>query len=1336
MSQTTIAAVPRIEFDPGLPISTHVSEITELIRTHQVVVVAGETGSGKTTQLPKICLQAGRRRIGHTQPRRIAARSVAERIAAELGVQLGELVGYQVRFTRQASRQTRVKVMTDGILLAEITRDRDLRRYDTIIVDEAHERSLNVDFLLGYLKQLLPRRPELKVIITSATIDTARFSAHFDDAPVVEVSGRTYPVEVRYRPLADPEDPNGDELEQAEGIVAAVEELRAAGPGDILVFCSGEREIRDAAEALIAEKWPQTEILPLHSRLSAAEQHRIFAPHTGRRIVVATNIAETSLTVPGVRYVVDAGTARISRYSSRTKVQRLPIEPISRASANQRAGRCGRLAPGIAIRLYDESDYLSRPEFTEPEILRTNLASVILQMAKARLGDIAGFPFVEAPDAAQIGDGIRLLEELGALKSRSPVRLTAIGHKLADLPIDPRLARMLVEADRRGSLREVLVIVSFLAIQDVRERPADHRAEADRLHARFHSDEALERASLEGSPQSGVSSPSGPLSGQPPRHTPHTSKTDRGQALPGQSAEPLRHTPHTSKTARAHGMRGDPAQFQQLAATPTEPGGDIIAIVRLWRYLQAARRELSNNQFRRLCRDEYLNFLRVREWQDLHTQLKQVCKDLDMHRTAPASSDEPILIAVLSGLLSHVGLQLPPPQRDPKQRGRRPLPEFMGARGARFAIQPGSALAKHPPQLVMAVELVETSRLWARMVAAIAPEWVEEVGGHLLKRSHSEPHWSSSSAGVVAFEKVTLLGIPIVAERLVNYARINESTARQIFIRSGLVEGEWHPNETHANHDFLRHNAEVLREADEVADRTRRRGVVVDDQDIFDFYDVRLPSDVTSGASFDAWWREHPDPTFLEFDLDLLTDADDLDQARVSFPDRWQIAGLNLPVSYVFEPGDGRDGVTVRVPLAQLNQLRPEPFSWQVPGLRLEVATELIRHLPKAVRTSFVPAPDHARAALAWLAAHQADHGKRFSDELGRALAALTGVVVADADWRPDELPTHLQVGFEITSPGKPARFSRDLGGLRQELSAQVSRTITQAAGKVVAATSWQFGSLKDKVTVKRAGITAVGYPALQDLGAAVGVVMAETPAQQATSHRLGLRRLLVLTNPDPTRWTVAHLSNPAKLALPTGPYASVPELLADARLKAVEQCANRHADTATVRDPDSYQRLALAVRQEQADQMRHVVQVAARVCDLARQIRELAPRTPIGEEVVDQLDDLVFDGFIAFTRDPWYDQLPRYCQAMLARLGSASANPTKDAQAAGPIDELLADFDDLCDAQPPGRLPDVVDDIGFLIEELRVQTFAQSLGTSVPVSPKRIRKAMADASVALDATR
>ncbi|NLA29371.1 MAG: ATP-dependent RNA helicase HrpA, partial [Propionibacterium sp.] len=591
---TTVPEPPLLDFPTDLPISAHADQIARLIRENQVVVVAGETGSGKTTQLPKICLMAGRKRIGHTQPRRIAARSVAERIASEMGVQLGALVGYQVRFTRQTGRQTRIKLMTDGILLAEISHDRQLRRYDTIIIDEAHERSLNIDFLLGYLKQLLPTRPELRVIITSATIDTARFAEHFGDAPVVEVSGRSYPVEIRYRPLSDPDDPSGEGIDQAEGIVQACDELRAAGPGDILVFCSGEREIRDGLTALAAQEWPETELVALHARLSASEQHRIFTSHSGRRIVLATNIAETSLTVPGVRYVVDAGTARISRYSARTKVQRLPIEPISQASANQRAGRCGRVAPGIAIRLYSEDDYLSRPAFTEPEILRTNLASVILQMAKANLGEISNFPFVQAPDTAQIADGLRLLSELGALKTTRPVRLTKIGDQLAELPIDPRLGRMLIEAGKRGCLREVLVIVGFLAIQDPRERPNEKRDEADRLHARFFSDAALAASQDQPTVQ------------------------DSG-------TQPLRHTPHTSKTARANRLRGDGVANQN--GLSADPGGDIIAILRLWRYLKTKRHELTGNQFRRKCRAEYLNYLRVREWQDLHTQLKIVCKD-------------------------------------------------------------------------------------------------------------------------------------------------------------------------------------------------------------------------------------------------------------------------------------------------------------------------------------------------------------------------------------------------------------------------------------------------------------------------------------------------------------------------------------------------------------------------------------------------------------------------------------------------------------------------------------------------------------------------------------
>lgn len=1283
----------RLAFDPGLPISAHVDRIAELIRDHPVVVVAGETGSGKTTQLPKIAMLAGRQRIGHTQPRRIAARSVAERIAQEMGTGLGDVVGYQVRFTKQASRATRVKVMTDGILLNEITHDRDLRDYDTIIIDEAHERSLNIDFLLGCLKQLLGRRSDLRVIITSATIDTQRFAAHFDDAPIVEVSGRTYPVEVRYR---EPVDELGEPIDQPEAIVEAVQELRAEGPGDILVFCSGEREINDAMDALSDARWSDTEIVPLHARLSASEQHRIFTAHRGRRIVVATNIAETSLTVPGIRYVVDSGTARISRYSARTKVQRLPIEPISQASANQRSGRCGRVAPGIAIRLYSQEDFDQRPEFTTPEILRTNLASVILQMARARLGEITDFPFIEAPDRAQIGDGLRLLTELGALTSTKPVRLSRIGHDLAQMPVDPRLARMLAEANRRGVLREVLVIASFLAIQDPRERPAEHREAADAAHARFVSDEALTAGA---------------------HVVTATRQTTDRTTTP--ATAPLRHTPHTSKIARLAGRSG---QQQRPAA---DPGGDIIAVVRLWRYLQKQRKALSGNQFRKLCREEYLNYLRIREWQDLHTQLKAVCKDLSMKRNSQPGDADQVLISVLSGLLSHVGLKLPTPARQAGQR-RRPMIEYQGTRGARFAIQPGSSLARRGPDLVMAVELVETSRLWARTVAEIQPEWIEEVGSHLVRRQHSAPHWSSNSASVVSCEKVSLLGIPIIADRLVDHARVNMAEAREIFIRTGLVEGQWNPDRSRVDHSFLAHNAKVVADLAEVADRVRSHTVQVDDQDVFDFYDARIPDHVSSQASFDAWWGPYPDKGFLEFDLDQIADTDDVDQARSRFPDRWRIGELNLPVSYVFEPGHGRDGVTVRVPLAQLNQLAAEPFSWQVPGLRRELAVELIRHLPKSIRTSFVPAPDWATRAMDWLASHDADRSRRFCDELGRALTALSGVVIPADAWAPGEVPTHLQVGFEITSPGKPARYTRDLGQSRTDLSEQVTRTITRAAPRVADATTWAFGTLESRVEIRRLGVTAVGHPALVDRGDCVGVVMAETPEAAATCHRGGLRRLLVLTNPDPTRWTVAHLTAAEKLALATSPYASVPDLLVDARLKAAEQAMTRFVDPMTVRDEPSFQRLALEVRQMQADQMRHVVSVAARVCERAREARTAIAASPIATELTDQLDNLVFKGFISWIRDPWYDQLPRYIEAITRRAEAARVDPGRDTRLVAPIDDLLDSWDELCAAQPPGRLPDAVDDIAFMIEELRVQTFAQMLGTSITVSAKRIRKAMA----------
>lgn len=1286
-----------IRFDPDLPIAAHADEIADLIASHQVVVVAGETGSGKTTQLPKICLALGRRRIAHTQPRRIAARSVADRIADEMGVAVGEQVGFQVRFTRRATRATALTVMTDGVLLAEISHDRDLRAHDTIIIDEAHERSLNIDFLLGYLKQLLPRRPDLKVIITSATIDTARFSAHFDDAPIIEVSGRTYPVEMRYRPL-DPAEEIPDEdsgvhvdarpIDQATGICRAVQELAREGTGDILVFLAGEREIRDTADALADLRLRDTEILPLFARLSAAEQHRVFTRHTGRRIVLATNVAETSLTVPGIRYVIDPGTARISRYSVRTKVQRLPIEPVSRASADQRAGRCGRVAPGICIRLYSQADFQARPEFTEPEILRTNLAAVILQMAAARLGAIASFPFVEAPDHSQIADGIRLLDELGALKPghRDAPRLTRIGHQLAAMPIDPRMGRMILEGARQHSLKEVLVIVAALSIPDVRERPTDKREEADSFHSRFRTEGALQAAL---------------------------------------------------------GLPGDPTARNR---DQIDEGGDILALHRLWRYLHQRRKELSGSAFRRMCRREYINFLRVREWQDLHTQLKQVCRDLKLERNKDAAPADRVLVALLAGLLSHIGLA---DVREKKaRRGRRPGPrEYTGARGARFAINPGSALAKHPPELVMAVELVETRRLWARTVAAIRPEWVEEVGAHILKRQYSEPHWAVSTASVVAEERATLYGVPVWADRRVSYARIDPVAARQIFIRSALVERDWR-----SNHGFLKHNDRVRDEAAGLEDRSRQRGLAADDDAVFAFYDRRIPSDVVSAGHFDAWWRRVDDRHQLDLSVDDLIDPQAV--RRDDFPDEWQVGGASLPVRYVFEPGSGHDGVTVTIPLALLNQIPAAPFTWQVPGLRTDLATELVRSLPKRLRTQLVPAPDRARQALTWLESHDADTSVDFPSELGRALRALTGVVVEPDQWRPDAVPAHLRVGFDIvdpdgvtrraghgkhrspTSPGTgegqgPLAHSEDLAGLRTDLAPKVSASLTRAADdQVHGATRWVFGTLSREVSLRRSGADAVGYPCLVDEGETVGTAVRDSVTAQRRSHAAGVVRLLLLNLPDPANWAVTHLSNATKLALSSSPYPTVPALLADSRHKAVASLAGRGAgDLSGVRDPDAFTRLVETVRQDAAPEMARTVTIAGEILVAAGRARQAVGALPDGPARTDmtrQIDDLVFLNFISATPDPWYARMPRWLRGIGVRVEGLRANPGRDRRGMDELDPVLDSYDRLCAAQPAGPLPAAVEEIGFLIEEFRVQLFAQRLGTHVPVSAKRIQAAMA----------
>ena len=1346
-----------VTFDTDLPIAAHADEIADLIKHHQVVVVAGETGSGKTTQLPKICLALGRRQIAHTQPRRIAARSVAERVAEEMGVELGEQVGYQVRFTRRASSDTALTVMTDGVLLAEISHDRDLCAHDTIIIDEAHERSLNIDFLLGYLKQLLPRRPDLKVIITSATIDTARFSAHFDDAPVIEVSGRTYPVEVRYRPLdpseqirpddeddIDDEDellhrpsapsltsPDDEVVDQVTGICRAVQELCREESGDILVFLAGEQEIRETAEALADLNLSNTEVLPLFARLSAAEQHRVFTPHTGRRIVLATNVAETSLTVPGIRYVIDPGTARISRYSVRTKVQCLPIEPVSQASANQRAGRCGRVAPGICIRLYSQTSFESRPEFTEPEILRTNLAAVILQMAQARLGAITDFPFVEAPDRSRINDGIRLLDELGALKPghRDAPRLTKIGHQLARVPLDPRLGRMLLEGARQGSLAEVLVIVAALSIRDVRERPADKREEADAFHRRFATE-----ANLLQTLQAADNTDNNQVGDWSQVRRQHIHQEAANTAKPG---SPARHTPHT---------KGKISPCPQAGGI--EEGGDIMAIHRLWRYLRHQRRQMGSSAFRRMCRAEYINYLRVREWDDLHGQLRQIAKELHLEVNRTSAPTDRVLVALLSGLLSHIGLvQVRQPA---KRHGQRPGPqEYLGARGTKFAINPGSLLARKSPELVVAVELVETSRLWARTVAAVQPEWVEEVAGPLIRRSWAVPHWAASTASVVATERGTLFGVPLWADRRVTYGRIDPVASRQIFIRSALVERNWR-----SDHGFLKHNDRVRDEAADLEERSRQRGLVADDDAIFAFYDRRIPDGIVSGSHFDAWWRRVQDRHQLDLSIDDLVDSGSVDAD--AFPDHWKVGNLELPVRYVFEPGSGHDGVTVTIPLALLNQVPTAPFSWQVPGLRTELATELIRALPKRIRTQLVPAPDRARAALTWLEDHDADRHAPFTNELGRALRTLTGVIINPDDWNIAAIPAHLRIGFDITdAEGRPVgkkskkngkdklkgsqsasiARSEDLEALQIVLAPKVSQSLTKAAGQpqIHGAKEWTFDPIPKRVDLSRKGPDAVGYPCLVDEGDSVGTTVLDTPRAQRTSHASGVVKLLVLNLPDPTKWVVTHMDNATKLALATSPYPSVPALLADARHKAVASVAQEKAgDLSGIRDKKTFDDLALVVRQDQADRMARVVRTAGRILSrvvAARQALATVSDPAIHADIVAQINDLVFENFISATPDPWYDDMPRWIQGVSVRIESLMTNPSRDPRQMAELEPLLADYDALCEEQPAGKLPAEVEEIGFMLEELRVQYFAQKLGTRVSVSPKRIRMAIAKLS-------
>jgi ATP-dependent helicase HrpA len=1246
------AAVPVVTYPEELPVSARRDDIAAALREAQVVIVAGETGSGKTTQLPKIALELGRGvrgRIGHTQPRRIAARSVAERIAEELGSPLGEVVGYKMRFSDHVSDDTLVKLMTDGVLLAEIGHDRLLRQYDTIILDEAHERSLNIDFLLGYLAQLLPRRPDLKLVITSATIDVERVAAQFSGASIVEVSGRTYPVEVRYRPVVDPDDEDADpDRDQVSAVLDAVDELIAEGPGDILVFLAGEREIRDTQDALAERVLPNTEIVPLYSRLSAADQHKVFAPHSGRRIVLSTNVAETSLTVPGIRFVIDPGTARISRYSHRTKVQRLPIEPVSQASARQRSGRCGRLGPGIAIRLYTEADFESRPEFTDPEILRTNLASVLLQMAALDLGDVEDFPFVDPPDRRAVADGLALLEELHALDEHG--KLTATGRSLAALPLDPRMGRMVVEADQRGVLDEVLVIAAGLTIQDPRERPTEHQQAADQLHARF-----------------------------------------------------------------------------------ADENSDFLALLNLWRYLGEQQDALSGNQFRRTVKREFLHYLRIREWQDLHGQLRGTARRLGMTLGEPAAEpdEKGIHAALLAGLLSHVGLQVEPARTRDGKPGR-PGREYLGTRNTRFVIAPGTPLAKKPPRWVVAAELVETSRLFARTVARIDPEEVERLAAHLVKRQYSEPRWDAKRGSVVATERVTLYGLPLVVGRRVQYGSIDPVVSRELFIRHALVQGEW---TTH--HRFWAENQRAIERVAELEERARRRDIGIDDETLFELYDALIPSDVVSTRHFDRWWKaaRHRTPDLLTFTPEMLTNAAAAGQVRVEdYPDEVRLTqGLTLPLSYAFAPGTAEDGVTVDVPLAVLDGVAAatsgESLAFTVPGLRDDLVTALLRSLPKQLRRALVPIPDRVRDVLPHI-----DPGEALLPALERELRRAVAVQIPPDAWAPEQVPDHLRATFRVLDDqSRLLATGKDLEALRREVAPQCRAGLARAAAEVERSglTDWTFGELAETVEVRRGGHVVAAHPALVDEGETAGIRVVPTAAEASRLSWRGARRLLVLVVGSPVRSVVKGLAPATRLALQFNPDGEIPDLVADCVDAAADELIA--AAGGPPRDEAAFRALVATAKDQllpvTADAVRRVEAVLTQAREVAIAIGAAPGRRVPDAAIADlrrQMTGLLHRGFVADAGRRRLPDVVRYLRAMAHRLEKLPANAVRDELWMRQVAAVTEEFEQLRRQVPgTGGPDDPVARVRWMIEELRVGLFAQGIGTPRPVSEQRVYKAI-----------
>lgn len=1230
--------LPEPEFPEELPISERREEIAELIKRHQVIILCGETGSGKSTQLPKICLFLGRGvfgRIGHTQPRRIAARALASRISSELGRELGDSVGYKVRFHDRVGPHSHIKLMTDGMLLAEVQQDRYLNEYDTLIIDEAHERSLNIDFLLGYLKELLPKRPDLKLIITSATIDPERFSDHFRGAPIINVSGRTFPVELRYRPPIDEGNSERDDAMQ-QAILAAVDELSRIDRGDILVFLSGEREIRETAENLRKHKLQLTEVLPLYARLGAAEQIGVFRPGGSRRIILATNVAETSLTVPGIRYVIDAGYARVSRYSHRSKVQRLPVERISRASADQRKGRCGRVAAGVCIRLYEEEDYLSRPEFTDPEIQRTNLASVILQMRLLGFGDIEQFPFVDKPDSRLIKDGYRVLEEIGAIDSSR--RVTAIGKALSRLPVDPRIGRMLLAAAEADCLNEVLVIAAALSVQDPRERPMDKQQAAAEAHRQFRDESS-----------------------------------------------------------------------------------DFLGLLNLWRHLEEQQRHLSRRKFQIHCRTHFLSWTRIQEWRDIHHQLRGQLHEMGHHENEKEADYAAIHRALLTGLLSNIGT---------KQGGN--SREYLGARNSHFFIFPGSALFKQQPKWVMAAELVETTKLYARSVAQIQPEWVESIAGDLVKKNYSEPHWEKKRGQVAAFVRITLFGLPIIAKRKVNYGPINPVEAREIFIRSALVDQDF---ETRA--PFWRHNRETIQAIELLEHKTRRRDLLVDEQVIYDYYDKRLPSAIYSSAQFDKWLRKitHDQPKLLHMRREDLL-ANEAGQITEAFPDALAMDGLQLPLSYHFDPGHKADGVSMRIPQSVLNQIPEERCEWLVPGLLRERIIALLKSLPKALRKSFVPVPDYADACLD--AMEPSD--KPLTRVLSEQLLAMTGVYIPQDAWQAEGVEQHLQMNYVVLNQqGKVVDSGRNLQQLKKHHANRGEERYhpeTESGLERDAVTDWDFGPLPERIDLDHGGITLPGFPALVESRDKVAVRIVDSEQNAKALHRIGLVRLFMLRLTKEVRYVRRNMQGLQKMRLQYAKATDLEGNKGDVKIDLEQELIRLIFDLTFIDDLPEI-RDGPTFNDRMDERKPRLIETANSVSKLAGEIFEqyqlvtkrLSSITQINwilslQDMRQQLNRMVFKGFLTVTPIEQLREIPRYLAALLRRQEKLNHAAARDQQLIREIQGVYQQWQERDRRERKmGRQDERLEEIRWSLEELRVSLFAQELKTAYPISVKRIER-------------